>query len=261
MSPDRSIRSGARLREALRWRLWYLRTPVLKGVVSRLARFPQVFETWQHGWQYARTMLASGGGDHQPREIHVRLLNRRALWCRPDTSDPWVLWDVFATQYQRVPADVPVPRQIVDLGANVGYTTAYYAASYPDARVLAVEMDEANWRLACRNNSGDRCQVVHAAVWDADGSIEYGGTEDRGFRVTALDRGTRGRRVASRSLDSLFHEHGLSRVDFLKMDIEGAEATVFAGSLQWLKGVQALKIELHPPMTYTECAQILTGEG
>lgn len=188
------------------------------------------------------------------------------MHCRPGTSDPWVLWDVFHHEFQSLPPEMPEPKCIVDLGANVGYTAAYYATRFPGASILAVEMDQANFDVASRNVEAfaGRCRAVHAAVWDQDGELEYEGQEEQGFRVATHGGASAdgsGRRVVSRELSSLFNEFGIEHVDFLKMDIEGAEAVVLRGPLEWLSRVGALKIEYHAPMTFDACVEILSGQG
>jgi FkbM family methyltransferase len=205
-------------------------------------------------------------GSSAATPIRIRTLKNNQVWCRPASSDPWVLWDVFFDRYQTLPLEIENPKSIVDLGANVGYTTIYYGILYPKARILAVEMDGANYRLACRNVTpiGSRCSLVHAAVWSRDGQIEYCGEEEQGYRVTNLecnDSRKNVQSVASRGVLSILDEYGFNDVDFVKMDIEGAESEVFRGPLDWLTRVNALKIELHPPMTLDECAAILGREG
>jgi hypothetical protein len=60
------------------------------------------------------------------------------------------------------------------------------------------------------------------------------------------------------TIDSLFSRFEIDRVDFLKMDIEGAEAQVLGGKLGWLDRVQAIKIEAHPPTaTVDQCREVL----
>jgi FkbM family methyltransferase len=202
-----------------------------------------------------------------PVAIAVKPLNGERVWCRPGTSDPWVLWDVFYHEFQQAPPEIEHPRCVVDLGANVGYTTAYYACRYPQARVIGVEMDHGNYETACQNTRvfGDRCCLIHAAVWDKDGELAYGGHEAQGYRASALDGSAdiaaSCAKAPSRELTSLFDELGVSQVDFLKMDIEGAESVVFRGPVEWLGRVKSLKIELHPPMTPDECAEVLQRRG
>jgi FkbM family methyltransferase len=206
------------------------------------------------------------GKSASPIPLQVKEMRGNPLLCRPQTSDPWVMWDTFYYKFQTPPPGIAPAGCIVDLGANVGYTTAYFAAQYPSASILAVEMDSENAKIAAANLApfGSRCHLVHAAVWSKNGETEYAGTEEQGYRVLSL--GMNGndpsaRKVITRSLDSLFDEYRLTTIDYLKMDIEGAEAEVLGGSVKWAERVRAMKIELHKPATYESCSEALSRIG
>ena len=166
----------------------------------------------------------------------MRLSRRIRLWrvlsSLSDTSACRLL--LRAENGSKGAAPVPLraeqPKCIFDLGANVGYTAAHFASLYPSARVIAVEMDAQNADLAARNTSAwaDRVSVLHAAVWSGDGYATYGGDIEDGYAVSIMD------------------EFGADRVDYLKMDIEGAESEVLlATSPDWLRRVDSIKIEIH----------------
>ena len=88
-----------------------------------------------------------------------------SLTLRPDNSDPSVAGKIFgAHEYDigeqqrsrlndlaskwKQGGNVPV---IVDGGANVGYSSIFFANAYPDATVLAVEADEEAFALIQKN--------------------------------------------------------------------------------------------------------------
>lgn len=252
-----------RLRSALAWRAWYYRTQIGKGILRRFWLYPRVLATAKDCWAYLR-LMASLDRRSPPVSLAVKELKGRSVLCRPGTSDPWVLWDTFYNRFHLPPAGVR-PRCILDLGANVGYTACHFAALYEDAQVFAVELDAGNARLATQNLAGfgPRCRLVQAAVWSSDGEVHYAGGEEQGFRVTTASSrtGTTANAVPARCLDTLFHEFGLEHVDYVKMDIEGAEAMVMRGSLEWAKRVGAMKIEIHEPATFEELAAALTPLG
>lgn len=254
-----------RIQEALSWRMWYYGTQFGRGVLLHCHAYPRLFSSWRDSFAYAQAFLMNGD-TAAPRVLRLKELQGNSLLCRPQTSDPWVMWGTFYHKFQSPPPGIDPMRCIVDLGANVGYTSAFFAVHYPQAKILAVEMDERNAAMAASNLApfGDRCRLVHAAVWSKDGETEYGGTEEQGYRVASL--GLNGqqsstRKVRTRSLDSLFAEHGLTQIDYLKMDIEGAEAEVLGGSLQWADRVRAMKIELHKPATFESCRAVLEPRG
>jgi FkbM family methyltransferase len=255
--------ASASWRAAIAWRMWYYQTQLGKGVLQRCGLFPRVFATYRDAAAYVRVLLTLKP-NAAPVSLRLKELDGRAVFCRPGTSDPWVLWDTFYYKYQLPPVEIPANGSIVDLGANVGYTAAHLASCYKTARILAVEMDEANAQIAAQNlaSFGPRCELIRAAIWSEDGWVSYGGNEEQGFRISVGTPPVGSARLSpAKSLDRLFDEFRLTSVDYVKMDIEGAEAAVLGSSLAWTRRVRAMKIELHKPATIAECSRILTREG
>jgi len=195
----------------------------------------------------------------------LRQAGGAALYCRPGTSDPMVLWDTFWHKYHLPPVQLPKNAVILDLGANVGYTTAHLAARYPGARVIAVEMDAANAELATRNTASfsDRCHVLHAAVWPEDGQVLYTGDSEWGFRVcdSHLSDGQQAMSAPAFSVETIIRKYDLQRIDYVKMDIEGAEAILLKSHAEWLRQVYSMNVEVHSPATMQGCADALTRMG
>lgn len=57
--------------------------------------------------------------------------------------------------------------RVIDLGANVGLASAYLAARYQEATIVAVEADLTNYRVAVLNNQpfADRVHLLYGGVW------------------------------------------------------------------------------------------------
>ena len=179
--------------------------------------------------------------------------------CRA-SQDVWTFKYTFLSQFHLPPVVLRDHATILDLGSNVGYTAAHLAHVFPTARVIGVEMDAANFALAERNTAafGDRVHLVRAAVWTHDGEIAYTGEDDDAFTVSG-DGGTR--RAPSVCMATLLDVHGVERVDYVKMDIEGAEAAVVAEPAPWLDRVHSMKIEVHPPATLESMRRVLEPRG
>lgn len=218
----------------------------------------------------ARRLLALGrprpGTGGEPVRVRVRALGGAAVSLRPGTSDAQVFWDTFAGGYHRPPPALVRPEtaaRIWDLGANVGLTAADLAARFPRARLLAVELDAGNARL-CRANLApwaDRCDVLRAAVWPLDGEVAYelppGG--EYGARVRPDGGGSL--RAAAVSPATLLAREGDEEVDFVKMDIEGAERDVLRDAGGWAGRVRCLLVEVHEPYTVAACRSDLEAAG
>ncbi|MEO7963704.1 MAG: FkbM family methyltransferase [Gemmatimonadaceae bacterium] len=204
----------------------------------------------------ARGRLAAAG---PPVELRVRTIGGGAVLCRP-SQDVWTFKHTFLAQFHLPPVELRAHATILDLGSNVGYTVAHLAHVFPTARVIGVEMDAANFALAQYNTAafGDRVALLRAAVWTHDGEIAYSGDEDDAFTVSG-DVGSR--RAPSIRIDTLLNAYGVDRVDYVKMDIEGAEAAIVAEPAPWLDRVDSLKIEVHPPATLVALRAVLEGRG
>lgn len=175
-------------------------------------------------------------------EVFIEKTGYRFL-CRPGTTDLHVLFDTFQGLFHLPPVRLPPEALIVDLGSNIGATMLHYGMIYPMARIIGVELDHENALLAAENIAvlGDRAALVHAAVWNEDRIVSYGGEEAWGLMVDPSGI----RRVRGITMPTLYATFGIRGIDFLKVDIEGAERELFSGDLSWLLQVASLYIEVH----------------
>ena len=118
-------------------------------------------------------------------------------------------------------------RGFVDVGANVGYYSAYMAPAV--AFVYAFEPDERAFPCLNRLQSSiPRLTAIHAAVSDTDGEgrLSYGACSD----VSALAKdGTTGTPVRTFTLDCMLPSLP-GRIGAIKIDTEGHELAVLAGA-------------------------------
>ncbi|MHA1535983.1 MAG: FkbM family methyltransferase [Alphaproteobacteria bacterium] len=199
--------------------------------------------------------------------FRIRQLKGKPLICRTGTTDAAVLYDTFAGLYHLPRHPLPEDASIVDLGTNVGYVAAHLAALYPGARIVGLELDPGNADVARRNlkQFGDRCSVMTAAIWTRDGSVEYDGEGEWGYKVIEEDSEFLGmgvhRRAPSICMESLMAQLDIERIDFLKMDIEGGEFALLNGAPDWLKKVTAVNVEIHDLDRVDEIAEPLQASG
>jgi FkbM family methyltransferase len=207
-----------------------------------------------------RTPTTSSPGDRVA--LHPRALGGLGVVCRDMTTDAEVFDDTFVGLYHMPPVALKAGAVILDLGANVGYTAAHYLVTVAHSRVIAVEMDEDNLRV-CRENLtpfGSRATLLHAAAWTSDGFIEYGGSEAWGLRI-GDEKSAGSRRATAKRVETILNEAGVDRVDFAKVDIEGAEAEVLRADAAWLRQVNVIMVEHHPPATRESMLAALEGAG
>jgi FkbM family methyltransferase len=146
------------------------------------------------------------------------------------------------------------PRVIVDGGANIGLASIFYAQKYPDARIIAIEPERSNYEMLVKNTACyPRITPVLAALWKSEKELDVvdvgaGHTTFQTQETTeAPMRGVIARTKAI-TVGRLMAEFGISAIDLLKIDIEGAEKDLFDGRTDWLKRVGVIAVEFHERM-------------
>jgi FkbM family methyltransferase len=200
---------------------------------------------------YDWTRREEAGTLRQGELISLALKSPRArLALRELTSDVWTFREVFGQKvYCRASATAgPDCKSVVDLGANIGLASLYFLACFEDARIGAVEPDASNFAVLRNNlapflNTG-QCAIVRGAAWSEDvGQLWVDTDGEQNAKTVGSSQG--GDPVAGYSLPTLFDRFGFETVDLLKIDIEGAETTIFANADVWLGRVRCLAIEFH----------------
>jgi len=133
---------------------------------------------------------------------------------------------------------------VVDVGANIGYYALQEARTC--AKVYAIEPEPANYRRLVRNielNNYQNIAAMNLAVGDKIGKIYLkSGLISNATRVCRDDEQPDAE-VEVETLDSLFPD---TRVDFVRMDVEGYEFNVLQGMRNILsKYKPCLFIEVH----------------
>lgn len=128
---------------------------------------------------------------------------------------------------------------VIDVGANIGYYSTLFASLVgPDGKVFSFEPDPENHAVLKRNvveNELKQVEVIPAAVSDRNGTLELFYSKDKGDqRIYDSQDGRRSMVVKSVTLDSFF-ENQVHSIDFVKIDVQGAEGYVLRGMSKLVK--------------------------
>ncbi len=141
---------------------------------------------------------------------------------------------------------------IVDCGANVGYSSAYFLSRFPRCRLIAVEPDGSNFEILEKNLRpfAGRVTALRAGVWPRRAGLriseeKFGDGREWSYTVRETRPGE-SRQLDGIDIASLLRTSGFERISILKIDVEGAEKWIFAENFEdWLDKVDVLVIELH----------------
>lgn len=172
---------------------------------------------------------------------------------RKNYTDKEVVQYVLQDQYHLPPAFIKIPENayILDLGSNIGLTIAHFKHLYPASKIIGFEMNAENYALAKRNIKFlDNVTIENKAVWTEDTVVKFkiNSNYDSYKIINNLDKTDvdEVNEVQSICLKSIIKNHKIECIDYLKMDIEGAEkAILLSKDLSWMNVVYAMNIELH----------------
>jgi FkbM family methyltransferase len=165
--------------------------------------------------------------------VNVHLRNGLEARCRLDEFQAFIEVWVYR-QYEVDSLRWEDVRTIVDVGANIGAATLWFASRAPMARIVAVEpaSEIVPWlvRNVEQNNLGNRVEVMPIAL---GGMAGMGYLEPSSSSVSAsvrLDRFEGGIPVPIVPLYELLENAGIRELDLLKLDCEGAEFEILGSS-------------------------------
>jgi FkbM family methyltransferase len=197
------------------------------------------------GWQTALKVglcerLGSGNYTVYPRGIS------QPIRLRQGTSDHSVLTDILG--HRELYMDLPfMPESIIDAGSYTGISTAFYANTFPQAKILAIEADAKNFALCCENTRGySNVTCVNAALWHhpAKVALVNPGESLWALKFQETDKSDP-ETVTALTVSQAIDLTGRARIDILKMDIEGAEREILLHEDGWINRVRVLILELH----------------
>jgi len=144
---------------------------------------------------------------------------------------------------------------ILDCGSNIGLSVLYFKQLFPGSKVIAFEPDGNNFALLKQNVENNKLSnvVLHqAAVWTRDGVIHFDSNVSEASHISET---AKGQEVPAVRLKQVLQNE--AEVDFLKMDIEGAEMDVLPDIAEELKKIKNLFLEYHGKVEDTQRLQQL----
>ena len=189
---------------------------------------------------------------HQGKNTAViNIDNRTRFKVRVNTSDALIIWEIWMAKVyddKRIPihdGDV-----VLDLGAHIGAFAVRAAELAHNGMVYAYEASSKNYALLTENrqlNSLDNLYIENCAVSNRSGEMPLYTPADNSILASLLqDTSGFKEMVRSTTFDDIIAVHAIEQVDFLKVDVEGAEFDIlFACPAETLTKIRRMVIEFH----------------
>ncbi|MEI8348662.1 MAG: FkbM family methyltransferase [Candidatus Omnitrophota bacterium] len=144
-------------------------------------------------------------------------------------------------------------RYIIDAGAYTGYTCIYFKRMFPQAKIVAVEPESNNYALLLDNirlNALEDIVALNRGLWVDDAGLEITRELGDGRDWSAAVKASQARVPILRgiAMKEIMYTYQLPYIDILKIDIEGAEWSIFDNHehlATFLPLVRYLAMEIH----------------
>ena len=179
---------------------------------------------------------------------------------RSGTSDAGLIYNILLKRGRKseyaLPAEAKLQardvRVVLDIGANIGIASIYFATIFPNAVVHAFEPVPGNCEILKENaRASGRVQVHEHALGSEDGELELFDSDDKanlgGFSSHGLGTNpSKTQRVPVRHTGRALAELGIQRADVIKIDTEGAEFEILTAlQRDVLASARVIMGELH----------------
>jgi FkbM family methyltransferase len=166
-----------------------------------------------------------------------------ALWIPEILQELWIkkVYDsIFLERTDMV---------VIDAGSNIGLATQYFYDH--SKKIISIEPSSEHFEALKKNkevNKWTKVKLYNKALANHDGSANLNiNTGNRTANSLTNEYGHGQEKVETITIETLFKENKLDEVDFLKMDIEGAEDQVLEspGFAKVAPKIKAMIVEYH----------------
>jgi FkbM family methyltransferase len=197
------------------------------------------------------------------------------LYLRRDSSDFMVFEQILEMCELKAVIELIQEKKInihsiLDCGANIGLASIYLSQQLPGVRILALEPEPDNYKQLEKNLIGNNLHQIRSrqvGVWSRKALLEHDVNFCRAkhwaFSVREAKNGDGN--IAVDTIDAIINDFEMYPIDYLKMDIEGAEFELFRNLESWkrtFEGLKLISIEVHEKKGPThEITEILQRHG
>ena len=202
-------------------------------------------------WQVA--VLYYLGNENKEKEI---ILKDGTKCLIRNKSDAIAFFENFILEVNNLEDKIEIQQNdiVIDIGAHVGYFTLYAAKRAQNGMVISFEPTKESFSVLKNNvkiNNFQNITINNLAVASISESRILFVDKKYGISNTFYENNTDLEKeiVQTTTLDEIYKKYNLEKIDFLKMDCEGAEFEIILNtSTEILKKIKKISMEIHEDM-------------
>jgi FkbM family methyltransferase len=196
--------------------------------LKNLIHTNETIKTKYHGWNLSLFDLRTVGYDLQ--------LFTPSIGISATFIDRQYEYDKIVPAIKAREADI-----VIDAGGCFGDTALYFAHEVGEnGHVYTIEFIPSNLGIMTKNldlneNLKQRITIVERPLWNVSNEVLYYMDQGPASFVSFSKTDNFNKATLTISIDDLVKERNISKVDFIKMDIEGAEMNALKGAIQTIQ--------------------------
>ena len=129
---------------------------------------------------------------------------------------------------------IPINPIIFDIGADVGTNSIIFSQIWPNASIYAFEPQPIKYsKLAKRTSNSKNITIYPIAIGDCKGYIDF----------YASSNATESIKISKYTLDDWATNNNIEKIDFLNINLLGAESYLFKGANKLISTVRLLRTD------------------
>lgn len=136
---------------------------------------------------------------------------------------------------------------IIDGGANIGCASRWFGNKFPEAKIIAIEPEEENFKLLQKNTSNSKnITCIKRGLWSKTCNLKIESTTVANWNFRLVETAEPLNAIPAISINNLLTQFSIDRIDILKLDVETAEKNIFENDYEtWLPKTRYIFIETH----------------
>ena len=188
----------------------------------------------------------------------------KRIFIRTYAGDIDIFYEIFYKEIYQLPNNLN-KNLVIDAGANVGFAALFFLKLMPGATIHCIEPDPDNFTFLKKNLEAEiengKVKLIMAGLSGSDGVMNLASNSLK-YNSNLVELPVEDAvHVITYSAGTFLKTFVPGKVDLLKMDIEGAEESIFENDVSWLNNVDQLLIEFHSDKIKEMCFEKLQSKN